>query len=177
MMTRRLFSFGGLSACWPALMRPPDRDHFGCRIGPISQWLSPGLGFCGHCETTWNWVWGHSTNFMTCEGDPPPPRGPKATDGKVTAGSGMFPLCELCWREMTPAERLPYYRVLYDRWMADYGSPVDWSVVERSVLNEPPQGYDPFKMRSYVGKDGTTYHTNSPTRVAPEDPGPGGTCP
>jgi hypothetical protein len=34
----------------------------------------------------------------------------------VVGGEGCSPLCEDCWRELSPDERLPYYKALYDLW-------------------------------------------------------------
>lgn len=47
--------------------------------------------------------------------------------GKTTGGigehctmysphQGCFPLCQDCWSKLTPSERLPYYRGLFDFW-------------------------------------------------------------
>jgi hypothetical protein len=82
------------------------------RIGRISQWLTPTYGWCGACKTTWPFVSGHSTQYDRLW--------------------GMFPLCEKCWSERTPVERLPYYRALFERW--DDPTLVDWDGIERAVL-------------------------------------------
>ena len=34
----------------------------------------------------------------------------------VVASSGLFVLCEPCWAECTPEERLPYYRAQWEEW-------------------------------------------------------------
>jgi hypothetical protein len=67
-----------------------------------------------------------------------------------TESKGCLPLCEACWADLTPQERLPFYRVLWDRWnhggfwvqYAD-GSwhvwadpPEPWPVIEAAVLAE-----------------------------------------
>lgn len=56
-------------------------------------------------------------------------------------GSGMFPLCEGCWAELTPETRLPYYRALWDRWWKSaseggYEPPRPWGRIELAVRHE-----------------------------------------
>lgn len=57
------------------------------------------LGACGRCKRSWKWVEGHSTPFNDHE--------------------GCFPLCEGCWHELTPQQRLPYYRAMFDHNMQE----------------------------------------------------------
>lgn len=90
--------------------------RFGWRPGKISQQWSPGYGWCERCQTCWDYVHGHITEL----GD----------------GSGCFPLCERCWSELTPQERLPYYRRLFDKWLADGCTDRDWKTYEQAVLRE-----------------------------------------
>ena len=71
------------------------------RIGPISRAVSPGYSWCLRCKTTWNFVEGHVTQHGT---------------------GGCFPLCEKCWGELTPTERLPFYEELLVMWNSD-GTP------------------------------------------------------
>lgn len=66
------------------------------RLGRISQLINPYTGSCGRCHTTWTFV---------CEHDTP-----------YSDDSGCFPLCEKCWAELTPEQRLPYYRRLWESW-------------------------------------------------------------
>jgi hypothetical protein len=84
------------------------------RIGRISDLFAPGYSHCGCCRTNWHFVEGHSTYVPD-------------------TGSGMFPLCEQCWAELTPAQRLPFYRKLYDKWPERQ---YNWEQLERAVLNE-----------------------------------------
>jgi hypothetical protein len=53
-------------------------------------------GRCARCNRNWRICEGHSTNW-------------NKTDG-------MFPLCEDCWKDLKPEDRLPYYRSLWERW-------------------------------------------------------------
>ena len=74
-------------------------------------------GNCGYCGRTWDKVEHHNT--------------------RITEHVGMFPLCEECWRALTPEQRLPYYRALYSSWLP-YGLPLPytWEQIEQAVLNE-----------------------------------------
>jgi hypothetical protein len=83
------------------------------RIGRISHFLTPVYSACRRCHTTWFFVEGHNT--------------------MITDGRGCFPLCERCWGELTPADRLPFYRDLYNS--HDY-RPYSWEDVEAAVLRE-----------------------------------------
>jgi hypothetical protein len=70
------------------------------------------------CQTTWFFVDSHATEFST--------------------GEGCFPLCVLCWSELTPDERLPFYRKLYEEWAA-HDSALDsslWEKMKAAVLAE-----------------------------------------
>ena len=62
---------------------------------------------------------------------------------RVNEGGGMFPLCESCWKDMTPQERLPYYRKLYESWLRPVILPdgtkskmtnMTWEEIEIAVL-------------------------------------------
>ena len=57
----------------------------------------------------------------------------------------MFPLCESCWKDMTPQDRLPHYRKLYESWLKTMpetlpdGTPykglkMTWEEIETAVL-------------------------------------------
>ena len=89
------------------------------RIGPISQFLTPGYSHCGRCGTTWPFVQAHHTQYELTR--------------------GCFPLCEKCWSELIPATRLPYYREMWLRNLTHYTAqevtqiPV-WADIERAVL-------------------------------------------
>lgn len=92
--------------------------------------MSPGYGWCYCCERPWNRVKYHITDY--------------------TPSSGCFPLCEGCWEALgTPEARMPYYRKLYEKWLAGAGdvSPPKreeylrdlmekWPLIEAAVLAE-----------------------------------------
>ena len=85
-------------------------------FAPVARALSPGLGSCGRCGLPWSVVDGHSTDY--------------------TPNNGCFPLCERCWRNLGPTERLPYYRTLWEQWQ-DMGdndaSEQKWNCIEAAV--------------------------------------------
>ena len=86
------------------------------RIGRISKLFSPWSSACGKCHTTWDFVRHHVTGY--------------------TDHTGMFPLCEKCWSELTPEQRLPYYRDLWLSWgEVDTLSGATWDDVKNAVLS------------------------------------------
>lgn len=72
-------------------------------LGYIFKVLTPGYSCCHRCERPWSIAEHHSTRY--------------------TENRGCFPLCELCWQELEPKDRLPYYRELYNEWQ-------HWSIEE-----------------------------------------------
>lgn len=74
---------------------------------------------CSRCDISWKRVHGHGTMW---------------------GSSGASPLCDACWAELTPEQRLPHYRVLFDKWVFDgkrrgHDAPAPWPVIERAVLD------------------------------------------
>ncbi len=93
----------------------------GWRLGRLSQWLFPHFSSCGRCHTTWNIVEGHTISYC--------PTG------------GMFALCEECWRDLLPTERLPFYHRTWLEWRLDAlrsgyepKSPSEWHTLESNIL-------------------------------------------
>lgn len=39
---------------------------------------------------------------------------------KLDAHAGAFPMCQECWSELTPEERVPFYEILIDHWRSGY---------------------------------------------------------
>lgn len=74
--------------------------------------LAPGYSACHRCNMPWRFVKEHITNY--------------------SEERGMFPLCENCWKSLTPKERLPYYRQLYNEW----NQPGIWPQIEKAVMAE-----------------------------------------
>ncbi len=53
----------------------------------------------------------------------------------------MFPLCERCWSGLSPEERLPHYRTMWQSWLDvatddNYLAELEalWPSIERAVL-------------------------------------------
>jgi len=98
-----------------------EMEKLNIRLGTWSQKLAPGFSWCFRCETPWRFVHGHDT--------------PYAYDHQGAVTRSCFPLCEKCWAELTPEQRLPYYRQLWDVWTSS-GSVEDrdWQGIEAAVL-------------------------------------------
>jgi len=94
---------------------------------PSWRLLHAGQSHCHCCKMPWAVVSVHNTSYKN--------------------GSGMFPLCERCWMERTPEERLPYYRELWEEWQVDSPGHADWDDIEKAVLSEDRVcrvfGFDP----------------------------------
>jgi hypothetical protein len=91
--------------------------------GFFARLIFPMYSACGRCGMTWNVTKYHSTY--------------------VPVGRGLFPLCESCWKDLTPQDRLPYYRKLYESWLVPVilpdGTPykgpnMTWEEIETAVL-------------------------------------------
>lgn len=90
-------------------------------LGSRSTW-----GWCFRCARPWGGrgaVKPHQTWF-----------GKRLPGTKGTYG--VFPLCEECWRAVTPRERLPFYRKLFKKWAKPETAGVQWEMIERAVLEE-----------------------------------------
>ncbi len=92
-------------------------------IGFVSRQFDPGMGICGHCGCTWVFAKFHNTPYEYGE------------DNTCST------LCEACWRDLTPEQRLPYYRDLYKRWQkwgydTHNSTPWEqvWEAMETAVL-------------------------------------------
>lgn len=83
------------------------------RIGKISKILTPSYSGCGRCDTTWAFVDYHNTFY--------------------TENNGMFPLCEKCWSELTPEQRLPYYYNLFIEW--DNRDFSEFNLIRKAVMD------------------------------------------
>ena len=80
------------------------------------HYQSIGYGRCYRCNLPWNIVGGHCTRYFSTTWN---------------HEGGCFPLCEKCWSELTPHERLPYYKKLYDDW----NDPDEiWEEIETAVM-------------------------------------------
>jgi hypothetical protein len=59
-------------------------------------------GSCYKCNITWDQCKGHAT--------------------PINKSESMFPLCEKCWIELTPEQRLPFYYKLIGELIGQLGS-------------------------------------------------------
>ena len=82
-------------------------------VGAVARIFSPSYSWCKRCRRPWSICDGHATTY--------------------NEGSGCFPLCEPCWKELTPQTRLPYYRALWQIWTRR--DPKQWEMIKVAVLN------------------------------------------
>lgn len=84
-------------------------------LASVLRSVAPGYGTCKRCKMPWPFVYSHTTMW--------------------NKNNGMFPLCEHCWERLSPGERLPYYRMLWQEWH-EYGpvSDCEWHEVETAVM-------------------------------------------
>jgi len=82
-------------------------------VASIARVFASGYGSCLCCGMPWRFCRYHITPL----------------DG----GRGMFPLCEHCWRNLTPTERLQYYFELRMKWIARGENPPSWTEVRTAV--------------------------------------------
>ena len=83
---------------------------------------------CHRCGTKWGKCEAHFTTHVY------------SPDGRVAAQ--CFPLCEECWGALGPEDRLPFYKELFDCWVAS-GSPDCngiawddvWQTIRKNVLS------------------------------------------
>ncbi len=84
------------------------------RPGRSVKWLAPGYGACVQCETPWLFAQPHTT--------------------EIIEGSGIFALCEPCWKGLGSAlPRMGFYRhVVVELWRR----PEYWPTVQTAVFRE-----------------------------------------
>lgn len=90
------------------------------RIGRIGRLFAPSYGQCLRCKTPWRFVRYHVTDYHP--------------------NHGCLPLCEKCWAELTPAQRLPFYQELIESWHERFDHNEltfreEWALVETAVLS------------------------------------------
>lgn len=59
-------------------------------LANIAREFAPGYSHCYRCGMPWKFTEGHATPYKTSHG-----------------GTACLPLCEHCWGDLTPEERLP----------------------------------------------------------------------
>ncbi len=74
-------------------------------IGNLLSSANPGYGYCRRCHIIWSSAKSHITN--------------------IEGGDGCFCLCEWCWGQLTPEQRLPYYEVIILNWESMTYKPIN----------------------------------------------------
>lgn len=69
-------------------------------LAPIRNWWGQRRGYSGclRCGDSWNWKRRHSL--------------------WLSGNQGIFPLCEECWLELSPEQKLHYCEQLFNEWEA-----------------------------------------------------------
>ena len=62
----------------------------------------------------------------------------------------MFPLCSDCWTELSPEDRLPYYRSLYERWLGD--DEMYEAIRGQPAPKRPPEQWEQIRSAVLAGK-------------------------
>jgi hypothetical protein len=96
-------------------------------ISGIMQVLFPSYGCCGRCHFPWSLVRLHLT---------------------PVGNTLMFALCEDCWSELqTPEHRAPYYREVFNKWMAESRlGESEWPAIQSAVFHEGGQKAQSFNI-------------------------------
>lgn len=76
-----------------------------------------GFGSCYRCGHSWAWRQPHGTQFGS-------------------GGRACFPLCEECWEQLTPEQRLPYYQQLVDSWIRDAPEQLADYQLQRALIEQ-----------------------------------------
>lgn len=85
-------------------------------ISPIIKFFSPGYTWCDRCKLSWTVVSPHVTYYNSIY--------------------GCFALCETCWSELEPTDRLPFYEIVIDAWRnSGSSSEEDFKNIRLAVLN------------------------------------------
>ncbi len=92
-----------------------ELEKLNVRLGTWSQRLAPGYSWCSRCGTPWLFIHHHNTDYRL--------------------DRGIFVFCVKCWEELAPAERLPYYRKLWEHWQqSGVADDEEWEAIQTAVL-------------------------------------------
>lgn len=83
-------------------------------VGYFARIRFPLYSSCLRCGMPWRITKPHST--------------------MVNERGGCFPLCEACWKDLAPAERVKYYKKLYDSWLKTGHANMAWEEIEAAVV-------------------------------------------
>lgn len=91
---------------------------------------------CGRCGRKWGVAKDHSTPYGKVEIERTIKFGGQTIKDIIPAKTSCFPLCQQCWEDLTPEERLPYYRELYEEWvrLGPGRDEDDWEDIKSAVL-------------------------------------------
>lgn len=88
-------------------------------LGFFSRFVTFGSDFdkvsCARCGITWKFTKYHPT--------------------KINENVLDIVLCEYCFKSLSPPDRLPFYKMWYDR-RAAFVRQEDWNDYEKAILNE-----------------------------------------
>ncbi len=82
-------------------------------IGWLQQFMALGYSTCECCGRPWRYAEEHTTYF--------------------SASTGCFPLCETCWKAMTPPQRVAFYWRLHRGWRWSKFER-EWPLIKTAVL-------------------------------------------
>lgn len=88
----------------------------------INMFYDSGIGRCHSCRINWHAIQSHDTSYDDTH--------------------ACFPLCEICWDQLSIHQRLRYYRKLFDSWRCisfhdtKNGEPWNdvWEKIEKAVI-------------------------------------------
>lgn len=141
MLTRRLFIGDLASLGLPCMHMRPGTLEFRKCVGDIEQLIFPGYFPCWRCGRPNALTVMHITPYRDLA---------LAPDASGISGYGVFVLCEECWRELRPKDRVPFYRASNDKNIADISAAhelskeqitsevrrlrANWPLIEKAVL-------------------------------------------
>jgi|GEM_PF-3736875 len=104
--------------------------------GWVSRRLAPGYSRCRRCGVSWRFTESHTTMYDN--------------------SNGILALCERCWWETDPEERLAAYKAVWIEWYErGYPAGIPWEVIRAAVLHEqaPLAVFDAQVARRIVEQD------------------------
>lgn len=85
--------------------------------GTVQRRNHPGQSTCMRCQLPWALCDSHSV--------------------KMSERKSCFAICEDCWQELAPEERLIYYEALFHEWaMMSSEAWDDWQAVKDNILKD-----------------------------------------
>lgn len=107
-------------------------------LARLTSLFYPNFGSCYRCHLKWVLVRGHSTPYGNKKKLNVVRKSDELTPVHVEAdrSHACFCLCEECWAELLPTERLPFYRLLFEHWKNLRPAVSDdvWDSIRKAVL-------------------------------------------